>query len=151
MRPNKLLCLLTVALAFASCNRNALYSHYQPVDLNGWQRADTIRFETAPLPHSRHYSETLGLRINGNYPFMQLTLIVSQEARPSGFQRTDTIHASLTDKNGTILGEGINHYLYTLPLPNVELQQGDTLSVCVHHDMLRDPLTGVADIGFTIE
>ena len=103
------------------------------------------------MAHAGHYSETLGLRINGNYPFMQLTLIVSQQAQPSGFERTDTVTANLTDEDGTILGEGINHYLYNLPLPDVELQQGDTLSVCVHHDMLRNPLPGISDIGFTLK
>ena len=148
---NKLLFLLTVALAFASCNRNALYSHYQSVSLNGWQRTDTICFETIPVTRTGHYSETLGLRVDGDYPFMQLTLIVSQRAQPSGFQRTDTVYAALTDDDGTILGEGINHYLYDLPLPDADLQQGDTLSVYVHHDMLRNPLPGVADIGFTLK
>lgn len=151
MRRNKFLLLLTVALAFASCNRNALFSHYQPVDLNGWERADTICFSTIPVTRTGHYSETLGLRINGDYPFMQLTLVVSQRSRPSGFHRTDTIYAALTDNDGTILGEGINHYLYDLPLPDADLQQGDTLSVCVHHDMLRDPLPGVADVGLTVK
>jgi gliding motility-associated lipoprotein GldH len=143
--------ILTVALALSACNRNALYSHYQPIDIDGWQRCDTVCFETAPMAHAGRYIETLGLRINGDFPFTQLTLIVNQQVRPSGLARTDTVEAIITNKEGIILGEGISLYLYNLSLPAMKLLKDDTLSVYVHHDMLRDPLPGITDIGFTLE
>ena len=152
MRRNSLkaLYLITVALAFAACNRNAIYSHYQPIDVAGWQRADTISFVTAPIAHAGYYDETLGLRIDGDFPFTQLTLIVEQQARPSGLARTDTVVAILTDKKGIILGNGINLYVYNMPMPKMKLLKDDTLSVHVRHDMLRDPLPGITDVGFTL-
>ena len=134
----------------AACNRNTLYTHYQPVDINCWHRSDTVCFDAGPMPRDGMYDETLGLRINGNFPFVQLTLIVNQQARPSGLSRTDTIQAVVTDEDGNILGEGINLFVYNFQLPSVKLLEGDTLHVCVHHDMLRDPLPGITDLGFTL-
>ena len=143
--------MLLVVFALAGCTiRGYRYSHYETIGSQGWEREDTLRFTPEPVQHYGTYTEELGLRTNSFYPFMQLTLIVSQEAQPSGFCRTDTIEARLTDDEGLVTGEGINHYQYLFPLPDVMLAAHDTLRVSVHHDMLRSPLVGVTDVGFSL-
>ncbi len=143
--------IATVALTLTGCSGGGYrYSHYETIDRQGWERTDTLHFSPQPVKHGGTYTEQVGLRTNSRYPFMQLTLIVSQEARPSGFRRTDTIKARLTDDDGLVTGEGINHYQYLFPLPPATLAAGDTLRVGIRHDMERSPLTGVLDVGFSL-
>ena len=146
-----ILLVLLVVLALAGCTtRGYRYSHYETIGSLGWEREDTLYFIPKPVQHYGTYTEELGLRTTSLYPFMQLSIIVSQEAKPSGFCRTDTIEAQLTDDDGLVTGEGINHYQYLFSLPAVTLAAGDTLRVSVRHDMLRSPLVGVTDVGFSL-
>lgn len=143
--------LATVVLTLTGCSGGGYrYSHYETIDRQGWERTDTLYFTPAPIKHYGTYTEEVGLRTTSLYPFMQLTLIVCQEAQPSGFCRTDTIKARLTDDDGLVTGEGINHYQYLFPLPPVTLGAADTLRVSIRHDMVRSPLVGVIDVGFSI-
>ena len=143
--------LATVVLTLTGCSGGGYrYSHYETIDRQGWERTDTLFFTPAPIKHYGTYTEEVGLRTTSLYPFMQLTLIVCQEAQPSGFCRTDTIKARLTDDDGLVTGEGINHYQYLFPLPPVTLGAADTLRVSIRHDMVRSPLVGVIDVGFSI-
>lgn len=140
------------ALALTACTGSDYsYSHYEAISNDGWKRTDTIGFTTGPVSHNGLYSEQLGLRTNSLFPFMSLTFIVSQEAHPSGFCRTDTVNMTLTDPDGHLLGKGISHYQYFLPLAPAPLASGDTLTISVTHNMMRSPLEGVTDVGFTIE
>ena len=143
--------LATVVLTLTGCSGGGYrYSHYETIDRQGWERTDTIYFTPAPVKHYGTYTEEVGLRTTSLYPFMQLTLIVCQEAQPSGFSRTDTIKARLTDDDGLVTGEGVNHYQYLFPLPPVTLGAADTLRVSIRHDMVRSPLVGVIDVGFSL-
>ena len=146
------LLMLLVVLALAGCStRGYRYSHYETIGSQGWEREDTLYFTPNPVEHYGTYTEELGLRTTSLYPFMQLSVIVSQEAQPSGFCRIDTIETRLTDEEGNVTGDGINHYQYLFPLPAVTLAAGDTLRVSVRHDMLRSPLVGVTDVGFSLD
>mgnify|MGYP002626178376 FL=1 len=147
-----LLALLGVmmSLLYGCTGGGYQYSHYETVGSEGWKRSDTLRFTVNPVQHYGTYAEQLGLRTTSLYPFMQLMLIVSQEAQPSGFCRTDTMNVRLTDDDGLVTGEGISHYQYLFPLPPATLAAGDTLRVCVHHNMQRSPLAGITDVGFSL-
>ncbi len=140
-----------LALVVTGCtSRGYRFSHYENIDPKGWVRTDTLHFTALPVSHYGSYTAELGLRTTSRYPFMQLMLIVCQKAKPSGYARTDTIRARLTDDDGLVTGEGITHYQYVFPLPAATLAAGDTLHVTVHHDMLRSPLVGITDVGFSL-
>ena len=144
--------IATVVFTLAGCSGGGYrYSHYETIGPQGWERTDTLHFTAAPVKHYGTYTEEVGLRTTSLYPFMQLTLIVYQEAKPSGFSRTDTINARMTDDEGRVTGEGINHYQYLFPLPPVALAAGDTLRVNIRHDMMRSPLVGVVNVGFSLK
>ena len=121
------------------------------MDDDGWDRQDTLVFTTSPMEHAGSYMEEVGLRINSTFPFTELTLIVDQHAIPSNLSRTDTICVCLTDKEGTIQGKGIALYQYCEPLPSMKLLKGDTLTVAIHHNMVRQQLKGITDVGFTLK
>ncbi len=143
--------ILTVACGITSCSRLPIYCHYEPTPATGWEKNDTICFGIPPVSEAGYYKEELGLRINEDYPFQGLCLIVQQTVLPSGYRHNDTLNCKLIDKNGTIRGTGINHYQYTFHVNTIRLAEGDSLHIHVKHNMKREIMPGVTDIGIRIE
>lgn len=136
----------------SSCNRKTIYSHYEHTDIsNGWERGDVLEFMLPKVGEEGTYSEELGLRTTMDYPFTSVTLIVSQQALPSGFSRNDTVTVALTDGEGNRLGDGITLYQNVYALPDVQLSEQDSLRIVVQHYMKRESLPGISDVGITIK
>ena len=151
-RNSRAVLALLAGVSVAACSDGVpAYGGYRAVDSGGWQRGDTVGIVLGPLRHGGQYACELGLRTTSLFPFTQLSVTVSQESRPSGFARRDTLTVRIADDGGKMLGEGVSHYQYLVPLPSTVLAKGDTLSVAVCHNMLRSPLAGVTDVGFTIK
>ena len=143
--------MITVALALAGCNRKTIYSHYEHTPIGGWEKVDHLSFTLSPVPESGDFSEEVGLRINGAYPFRGLTLIIEQQTWPSGYMRSDTLSCNLIDEDGTILGEGISFYQYNFHVNTLRLHEGDSLHITVRHNMKRVIMPGVADVGIRLD
>ena len=137
--------MLTVACWITSCDRLPIYCHYEPTPTSGWEKNDTISFSIPRITEAGYYKEELGLRINENYPFLGLCLIIQQTVLPSG------LNCNLIDKQGKVKGPGINHYQYTFHVNTIRLAEGDSLHIHVKHNMKRDIMPGVTDIGIRIE
>ena len=86
-----ILIFMTVALAFVACDRDTIYYHYESTPLDGWERNDTLFFQDIVVKASSNYKEEIGLRINDDFPFQSLFLVVEQEIRPQHLFRTDTL------------------------------------------------------------
>ena len=143
--------MLTVACGMTSCDRLPIYSHYEPTPTSGWEKNDTICFGIPPVSKAGNYKEELGLRINEDYPFRGLCLVIQQTVLPSGYCHNDTLNCNLIDKKGTIRGIGISHYQYTFHVNTIRLAEGDSLHLLVKHNMKREIMPGVTDIGIKIE
>ena len=70
---------------------------------------------------------------------------------PSGTVSCDTLDISLIDIDGSPKGKGVNHYQYNIPLNSISLLAGETLYVSIRHNMKRENLPGISDIGLTLE
>ena len=150
--PGRLLCVLTVAcsLLFVSCNRKTVYHHYSHAPIAGWEKNDTLKFFVSPLQSGGRYHEDIELRINGFYPFMSLSLVVEQCVMPLNYVRKETLNYSLVQRNGVVKGKGVSTYQYSFHLTTLDLQAGDSIAVFVRHNMKREILTGIADVGFKL-
>lgn len=148
----RLLCItiIAVALATASCNRNTIYHHYEPTPVNGWMRSDTLYFNVEPARQRAVVQREIELRMAANYPYQQLSLIVEQTTLPSSIRRRDTVNCQLISPEGKIQGHGISLYQYSCPLTDISLNEGDSLSFSIRHNMKRDVLPGIADIGIRL-
>ena len=133
-----------------ACKNKTTYSHYEHVPIAGWEKNDTLSFSIEPIKQGGRYQENIGIRINGAYPFMGLTLIAEQTIFPSMESHSDTLNYELIDEDGNMKGKGISHYQYNLPLKTLSLQEGDSLSINIRHDMKREILPGISDIGITL-
>ena len=145
-----ILTMIAVALALAGCDRDTLYFHYESTPLLGWERTDTLAFSDIAVKASSNYKEEIGLRINDDFPFQSLFLVVEQEIRPHNIMRTDTLNCRLTDKNGMMKGRGLRFYQYNVHLTTLHLNAGDTLNVRIRHHMKRESLPGIANIGIKL-
>ena len=94
--------------------------------------------------------EDLGLRISNEYPFMSLSLIVDQEVSSTHEKRRDTLACDLISGQGVVKGQGVSQYQYSFHLTTMELQSGDKLYVSVRHDMKREILPGISDVGLKL-
>lgn len=139
----------------AACNGSTAYDTYVHTPIAGWEKNDTLSFDVPPLAEAGHYQENLGLRITGAYPFMGLTLIVEQtiyhnKHKMVAESKRDTVNCQLIDQNGTSKGQGISYIQYNFPINAYSMHEGDSIHIAIRHDMKREILPGVSDIGVKI-
>lgn len=143
--------ILTVATALLSCNRKTVYDRYEPTPLAGWEKNDTLSFYISPVDEGGVYKEEVGLRINGTYPFTGLCLIVEQTVLPISVTRSDTLNCRLISDNGKVKGRGVSCYQYKFHLTNITLCKGDSMHIRVRHNMKREILPGISDVGIRLD
>lgn len=149
MRP--LAAMLLSGWLFAACTGNKVYDHYDHTPIAGWEKIDTLKFDVPPLAKSGVYATSMGLRINNAFPFISMTLIVEQTVLPANRTVIDTISCPLMDKNGRVKGKGICFYQYRFPVSIMALHENDSLHITVRHNMKREILPGVSDVGIELE
>lgn len=149
----KIFSLLAVSAVLAtalSCSDGTVYDKFVNTPIAGWEKNDTLSFGVPRVPAGGQYASSLMLRISQNYPFMSLTIVVTQKVLPSGAVLTDTLRCPLIDKHGRTKGTGLSYYQYAFPVRSLELAQGDSVQVSVRHDMKREILPGVSDVGLKV-
>lgn len=152
--------LITVAMALACCNRTTVYHQYKHISPEGWNRTDTLYFHISTAKERVLLHEELELRTTCHYPFTNLSLIVEQIIYPShtdttfyssqNVRRVDTLNCCLIDKNGLTTGKGINYIQNHFQLADIGINKGDSIDIIVHHNMRKEVLHGIADIGIRI-
>ena len=141
--------LTTAALALASCGRKPVYSHFEHVDTEGWDKTDTLCFKAA-VNDSGKYAVTLGLRANSTYPYTSITMSVELRTAKTRQNIASLINIGITDDDGNRQGSGLTIQQLETALPDINASKSDTITVCVAHAMSRRTLTGITDVGITI-
>ena len=136
-------------LTCVACDDKTIYSHYESVAISGWEKNDMLSFSTPPIQQTRDYQEKIGLRISSLYPFMGLT-IIDQTRLPSMETESDTLNCNLIDQNGNATGPGISNYQYEIAFKTLSLNEGESLHIDIRHDMKREILPGVSDVGIIL-
>ena len=78
-------------------------------------------------------------------------LVVKQTILPSGYVHSDTLVCKLVDESGKFRGQGVSYYQQTFHLNTIRLHEGDSLHINIKHNMKREVMLGVSDIGFRID
>ena len=139
-----------IGLMMASCTDKKVYDAYHHVSFSGWEKNDVISFQPSTIKETSKYQTTLGIRINGQFPFTNLTLIVEQTIYPKENTIIDTLECHLINKDGVPQGHGITLYQYQFPVHQLLLHKNDSLYVTVRHDMKREILPGICDVGLCL-
>ncbi len=155
-----ILIIFTVASTFVGCNRKTVFAQYAHTPINGWERNDTLNFmfkpsESIPLHGVKdsilNFQECVELRINSSYPFRSLYLVVEQTILPAGIKKSYSLPCFLVNKRGLFNGRGVNFYQYHFHLTDMRLHRDDSVSIRIRHNMKREILPGISDIGIRIE
>ncbi|WP_314955917.1 gliding motility lipoprotein GldH [Hoylesella loescheii] len=139
-----------VAALVSACTMDTVFHRYSHTSVSGWEKNDTLKFYVPPLHQGGVFAQQLDVRITGAYPFTAATLIVKQRIVPGNKELTDTINCTFSKPDGTRLSRGISYYQYSYPIAKSDLREGDSLVVSIYHDMKRDMLPGISDVGLHI-
>ena len=145
-----LIALAMVALITTACHRGVIYSRYEHVDNDGWERTDTIHFYISRIAESGVYKQQVMLRTNNSLPFQAVNVVVEQDIYPRGEKKRKRIDCKLVEENGHVMGQGISCYQYTFDVDKVELYEGDSLHIYVMHHMKRETMPGITDVGMLV-
>lgn len=142
--------VITAVCLFMSCTTSTLYHHYEHTADGGWDKRDTLIFKTDTVIHAGEYTTTLCIRTDATYPYRNLSVRATQILEPGGHLSTHTIDMDIRQKNGTQAADGITYYTYEAPIGRVTLRPGDSLTVKVAHNMRRETMPGVTDVGVKV-
>lgn len=142
---------MCIDMGLSSCDTHTPYFHYNHTPVDGWEKNDTLIFDVPPLSVGGEYHTSLGLRVNGAFPFTRLYVIMEQDVIPGMRHKVDTVCFQITNNDGRYSGDGISYYQYTLPVDRDFLQANDSLHITVRHCMKRDILPGISDIGIRLD
>lgn len=134
-----------------SCKPKTAYMHYEHLPVEGWEDVDTLTYCIEKVKDAGFYDVKLGMRTTSQYPFTQLSVVVRQEILPAGRHRTDTLVCNLVGSNGRRLGNGVSLYHYDLSVCEQQLLQGDSMTIKVYHNMRKETVQGIADVGVCVE
>ena len=138
-----------LAFSLTACDRLTVYHHYEHTPADGWERTDTLCFQTPPVTASGTYIAEVGVRTNAAYPFRNLSLVVTQTL-PARQQHSDTLDCILTDQQGRATGSGVSVSQQQYSLGRLQLAKGDSVRFTVCHQMRREKLAGITDVGLRI-
>ena len=143
--------LLTVAWSMTSCSRQqTVYANYAPIDDTTWEKTDTITFDVPPVKAAGTYQEKLGLRLADDFPFLTLSMDIEIQVQPKGILHSSQHKFSVIDQGGNPKGKGLSLQQYTFDLGDLELEEGDSLHISMAHNMKREILPGVVDLGIIL-
>lgn len=151
MKSNSIWGAVLLATIISACESKVAYDRYDDVSVAGWNKTDSLRFDIPPVDTTGTYSMEGGLRINGAFPFMSITLIVNTTIPNRHIARTDTVTCQTISKNGKPIGKGVNFFQTRFPITNMQLTKGDSLHITVRHGMRREELPGVINVGVKLE
>ena len=145
-------------MSLLACSRQKVYDAYGHTSLTGWKKNDPVLFDVPPVKAAGDYVAEVGIRITDDFPFTSLFLVVTQTVVPkeeiTSLARKDTttyvLSCNFMNADGKDVGRGVSYHQFAYPLPSLSLQEGDSLHVVVRHDMKREILCGVSDIGYTL-
>jgi gliding motility-associated lipoprotein GldH len=143
--------LLTVAWSMTSCSRQqTVYANYVPIDDTTWEKTDTVTFDVPPVKAAGTYQEKLGLRLADDFPFLALSMDIEIQVQPKGILHSSQHKFSVIDQGGNPKGKGLSLQQYTFDLGDLELEEGDSLHISMAHNMKREILPGVVDLGIIL-
>lgn len=138
--------IITVAMLITACDRKTVFHQYSHVNVTGWEKADTMLYHVRGMDNDGSFKEEIGLRLNGSYPFLGLCIIVEQTILPSNVVTCDTLNCNFTNSSN-----GISYRQYKYHLKDIKLSKGDSIDIRIRHNMMREVLPGIADIGVKID
>ena len=144
------LVVLLALIALCGCQQQVAYHEFRHIYEPGWDKTDTIHFDTRSLSAGGSYRLDAELRTDKNYPFQKLTIEIEQTVYPSKEKYHDVIDCDLISEEGVIEGDGISYFQYQFHVRDLSLHKGDSVHICLTHNMKREIMPGITDVGIRL-
>ena len=142
---NKLL-VICMTFCLAACQNHTIYHLYQPVQLTGWDKEDTICYTYPPTESPVSLQLEIGIRHKDSYSYRDIWLSIVQQ------EQVDTVHLYLANENGNWKGNGIGEMrLHAEEVPILITPKDSIHTIRITHIMEEDTLKGIHDIGICIK
>ena len=142
--------VLLMLTALCGCQKHIAYHAFKHISDTGWDKTDTLNFDIKPQLGDGNYCLDAELRTGKNYPFQQLTLEVEETVYPSRERYHDMVNCEIVSEEGVIGGDGISYFQYKFHIRDLSLRQGDSLRVSLTHNMKREIMQGITDVGIRL-
>ena len=150
---NKYTLFIIIALTLLiSCrSQRTLLHEFAAIDGEEWNIIDSLHFEIDSVTTSGNCETTLEFRTNANYPYRNISILMTQSLRNKNKDITKTLAYDIVDESGKNNGEGITYLTHRIPFCTMEIQEGDTVDIFIRHNMQDNILPGIADVGVLVE
>lgn len=142
-----LFCLFLLAGVMASCGKNVIYSHYEPLPPSGWEADSALTYCVNITDTLSAYDLILQVRHTQSYPYQNMWLFLET---PAG---KDTIEFYLADQRGRWLGNGFGD-IREMPVlygHSIRFPRSGEYRYTIRQGMREERLHGVHDIGLMVE
>ena len=139
--------ILLALLILCGCQQQVAYHAFRHIYEPGWDKTDTLYFDISPVAKDGNYRLDAELRTDKNYPFQQLTIEIEQTIYPSKESFNNNIDCNLISESGVIEGDGISYFQYEFYVRGLSLHKGDSVHICLTHNMKREIMPGISDVG----
>lgn len=144
---------ITLVINATSCDDPRTYDKYQTVSTRAWYRNDTLKFDI-PRQWEGKYMLDIGVRTTKTFPYRGITFLINRKLISiKGKKKTtqnyrDTIRCQLIDNEGQVIGrDGISNNVFRSHIILLHLQRNDSMHITIQHNMSKDALQGVNNIG----
>ncbi|GHT38156.1 hypothetical protein AGMMS49965_00650 [Bacteroidia bacterium] len=148
---SKCLIIAGLMLVFTACSPvEEHYYQFRSFSSGAWDAQEEIRFEVPVQSIRQLYNVFLELRNTNEYNFRNIWLVVDI-LNTDGSLQTDTIHATLADRNGRWYGNGISIYDTEIPVQtNIQYPDSGIYVYTIRQEMSENPLRGITDVGLRV-
>ena len=147
-----IIALSTIVMAMVSCrSQKTLLHEFAAIDGEEWNIKDSLHFEIDSVTSGGNCETTLEFRTNANYPYRNISIVMTQSLRREDKRITKTIAYDIVDEDGKNNGEGITYFTHRIPFCTMNIQEGDTADIFIRHNMQDNILPGIADVGVLVE
>ena len=114
-----------------------------------------FEYNIPPVSKEGYYVEEVGIRADASFPYRSVSLVIDQSVVHTKVQETsifksDTVSIDIYSQQGQPLGRGVNLRQYTSSFRSIKLQQGDSISLRIRHNMKNKSISGIANVGLRV-
>ena len=146
MRKLKIATTLVLALTLSCCHEGVCYHHFQNIPKEGWSHRDTLSFPLGLDSLAPYRKIWIEARIECDYPYSTLPLIVEQRA--AGGHIEDSVTLLLSDDSTRLTGKGLRLLQYRQGPFAIE---SATTEIRLRHAAGTVKLLGIKEVGIETE
>lgn len=148
----KCIVLLFIASIVIACDKHTVYHAFQSIPQKGWLRQDTLLFDVIVPDSQTYYKLSIEIRNRNNYPYQNLNLSICYDGPGINKLPTDTLKATLANKEGIWEGDGWGGlYQSTFSIGHIKIAKSGTYLFKVAYTLPDNILPGINDIGIKLE